>query len=84
MSQREKHNAYMREKIECECGIITSRVNINRHRQTVQHIKIVDRDAYIRIISEKFDKKIRKLTREKKLALKHIDKEIVESIVNNR
>jgi hypothetical protein len=78
-NKRSEHNAYMREKIECECGVLISRVNMVRHTHTESHIKIVDQDQYIKIIEAKYDKKIKKLEREKKRELKKIDKEIEEA-----
>lgn len=76
---REKHNEYMREKIECECGLMVSRVNIIRHRETERHMKVVDKEAYIKLMENRYDEKIRKLKREKRRALRKIDKEIEES-----
>lgn len=83
MSKRNDHNAYMREKIECECGSLISRVNMSRHKETESHLKVVDINAYKKIIKKKYDRKIKRLEREKSRGLKKVDKEIEESIVNN-
>lgn len=80
---REKNNAYMREKIECECGLFVSRVNIIRHRETERHMKVMDREGYIKLMEEKYDAKIKKLKRDKRRALRKIDKEIEESKIKN-
>lgn len=83
MSERELHNAYMREKLECSCGSYISRVNMSRHMETESHIKIVDKEAYIKLTKDKYEKKINKLKREKKKVLRKIDKEIEQSKVND-
>lgn len=83
MSKREKHNKYMREKIECECGIIVSRVNLSRHRQSIQHNEILDTDLYKEMIERKYDKKIKRLEKEKREELKKVNKEIEEYMMNN-
>lgn len=36
---REKHMNYLKHKIQCECGKEVSRVNINRHKLTIVHLK---------------------------------------------
>ena len=37
-----KHNAYMSEKVACECGVITARANMSHHRKTKYHLKKMD------------------------------------------
>ena len=36
---RKKHIARMSEKIQCECGLMTHRSNITRHRTGKHHIR---------------------------------------------
>ncbi len=75
-----KINAYMREKLECECGKIVSRSNMPRHMKSENHKRNVgDMDQlreYRQIIKDRYKIKVRKLEKEKARALKKIDKEI--------
>lgn len=40
---RDKHLAYLREKVTCECGKVVSRVNKQRHMTTPLHKKRMDK-----------------------------------------
>ena len=38
---KDKANARQREKITCECGCVSTRVNISTHRKTKKHLKLM-------------------------------------------
>ena len=40
---KKKHQAYMLESIECECGCKVMRSNISKHRKTPKHKKMMDK-----------------------------------------
>lgn len=42
---REKHRAYSKEKVECDCGRMISRSNLNTHRKTPLHEKLLTERA---------------------------------------
>ena len=37
----EKHKDYLSEKIKCECGLLTRRDNINKHKKTKIHLQLL-------------------------------------------
>ena len=43
---RERHKAYMKEKIKCPdgCGSVTARYNMHHHRKSEKHIKFMERN----------------------------------------
>ena len=40
---KEKHQKYMLEPIECECGCKVMRSNISKHKKTSKHKKMMDK-----------------------------------------
>ena len=38
---KEKRMEYCNEKVKCECGFVTARKNLSRHRATTKHIKLL-------------------------------------------
>lgn len=40
---RKKHLEKMNEKIVCECGFITARANLYRHRKSHKHVEKMDK-----------------------------------------
>lgn len=56
---KEKHQKYMLETIECECGCKVMRSNISKHRKTPKHKKMMDKkeldvseDTYNRLLNK--------------------------------
>lgn len=44
-SYKKKHNDYMMQKIDCECGCKVMRANMTRHKQTEKHNRLVSIDV---------------------------------------
>eukprot|EP00734_Pompholyxophrys_sp_LG126_P000103 Pompholyxophrys_sp_v1_NODE_6_length_8036_cov_9.951134.p6 type:complete len:107 gc:universal NODE_6_length_8036_cov_9.951134:1824-1504(-) len=40
---KERHLAYLNEKVECECGLVTARNYLWKHRKTNKHKKKIDK-----------------------------------------
>ena len=59
---KEKHQKYMLEPIECECGCVVMRSNISKHKKTPKHLKkmmekkkvdiSINEDTYNRLLNK--------------------------------
>jgi hypothetical protein len=74
---RTKRLEYMSEKVTCDCGIICSRVNLERHKRTVVHSRRIEKFSDIVTIQEKIvdmENKINKIQREIEASKKRIER----------
>jgi hypothetical protein len=49
---RKKHLAYVNEKIKCECGCITSRCNLTKHKRTAKHLQFMEKEQRIQELAK--------------------------------
>lgn len=59
---KKKHLNYMKKKVECTCGFITSRSNMSRHKRSRNHLShveqknsLINRNLIIEIKDKKYD-----------------------------
>lgn len=74
---RKKHLKKLNEKVECECGAISARSNLYRHRKSHLHIqKMGKADEIAKLTKQKKrnDHEIEKLTRENRKISKQLKK----------
>ena len=65
---KEKHQKYMLESIECECGSKVMRSNISKHKKTPKHTKLMNKKKDIDLISEEqYNKILNKIKNDLKL-----------------
>ena len=53
---RQKHLDFLAEKITCECGFVTARSNIYRHRKSHIHIKKMEKINRIQELEAELEK----------------------------
>jgi len=80
-NEREAHNAYMRERIKCDkCNGSYTRTNKQKHMDSSVHKKNSndpkDLELYMTEITERYEKKIQKLCKERDLQMQNIDREV--------
>lgn len=65
---KEKHQKYMLEAIECECGSKVMRSNISKHRKTPKHTKLMNKKKDdISMNEETYNKLINKIKQDLKI-----------------
>jgi hypothetical protein len=63
---KEKHQKYMLEPIECECGCKVMRSNISKHKKTPKHTKMMDKKE-VNINEETYNRLLNKIKKDLKL-----------------
>ena len=64
---KEKHQKYMLESIECECGCKVMRSNISKHRKTPKHTKLMDKKKDVDLSEETYNKILNKIKQDLKI-----------------
>ena len=49
---KQKHNNYMCEKIMCQCGVMTARANMSKHRKTMHHLEYINKNDKVKQLEE--------------------------------
>ena len=74
---RKKHLDYMKQKIQCECDVITRRCNMSKHRKTAAHIKWVEENNKYKVKYlprvKKLKEKVEKINDELKYIMKKLE-----------
>jgi uncharacterized protein YceH (UPF0502 family) len=65
---RKKYLAYLKERIQCECGAMVQRVQVARHKRRKKHIKLVNEkiEKQKMITNKKMENEIAKLKKKVK------------------
>lgn len=63
---KKKHQKYMLETIECECGCKVMRSNISKHKKTPKHTKMMDKKE-VNINEETYNRLLNKIKNDLKL-----------------
>lgn len=74
---RKNHLKKLNEKIECDCGFITARCNLSRHKKSHLHLARIGNGDEIKKLQKRkkqIDKKIEELVKEKSKIDKQLKK----------